>query len=110
MAPTTARALGLVEGDWARLSNKNGSAVFNVAFQDMPEGVASAEYGWWLPEAPRGAPGFSGSLTSNINMLTDNGIEGCEPLIGTWTYNGIEALVEKTSRPIEFDRASSSNA
>ncbi|MBE6466611.1 molybdopterin-dependent oxidoreductase [Denitrobacterium detoxificans] len=110
MAPTTARALGLAEGDWARLSNKNGSAVFNVAFQDMPEGVASAEYGWWLPETPPGAPGFSGSLTSNINMLTDNGIEGCEPLIGTWTYNGIEALVEKTSRPIEFDSASSSNA
>lgn len=102
MAPETAEALGVHEGDWVRLSNENGAAVLKASFQKMPLGVASADYGWWLPEAAPGAPGFSGSLVSNINMLTDNAIDDCETLIGTWTYNGIEALVERASCPDEF--------
>ena len=102
MAPDTARTLGLREGDWVRISNEHGSAVLKLAYQDMPIGVASAEYGWWLPEQDIGACGLSGALVSNVNMLTDNEIENCEPLIGTWTYNGIEAYVSAASCPDEF--------
>ena len=102
MAPDTAEALGLHEGDWARVANDRGAAVLKVAFQDMPLGVASAEYGWWLPETSAGAPGFSSALVSNVNMLTDNEIGDCEPLIGTWTYNGIEAVVEAAACPDVF--------
>ena len=99
MAPATARALGLAEGDWARVSNERGAVVLKVAFQDMPTGVASAEYGWWLPEEPAGAPGFSGALLSNVNVLTGNAEETCEPLIGTWAYNGIEVNVQPAACP-----------
>ena len=102
MAPDTAEALGLHAGDWARISNEHGAAVLKVAFQDMPLGVASAEYGWWLPETAAGAPDFSSALISNVNMLTGNEIESCEPLIGTWTYNGIEATVTAAKCPDVF--------
>ena len=102
MAPQTAEALGLAEGDWVRVSNEQGEAILKVAFQEMPHGVASAEYGWWLPEIDPGAPGFSGALVSNVNMLTNNDPRKCEPLIGSWTYNGIRALVEKTNCPNAF--------
>ena len=105
MAPETAQELGLAEGDWARILNGHGAAVLKVAFQDMPLGVASAEYGWWLPETAPGAPGFSSALVSNVNLLTDNAIETCEPLIGTWTYNGIEAFVQPAACPAVFARA-----
>ena len=105
MDPQTAQSLGLAEGEWARVSNERGSAVLKVAFQDMPLGVTSAEYGWWLPEAPAGAPGLSGACISNINMLTYNGMDACEPLIGTWTYNGLTVLVEKAACPDEFASA-----
>ncbi|MBE6470782.1 MAG: dehydrogenase [Coriobacteriaceae bacterium] len=102
MASATAQALGLAEGDWARISNERGAAVLKVAYEDMPLGVASAEYGWWLPETPAGAPGYSGALVSNVNLLTDNELSACEPLIGTWTYNGLEVFVEKVACPGEF--------
>ena len=110
MAPDTAEALGLHEGDWARVANDRGAAVLKVAFQDMPLGVASAEYGWWLPETSAGAPGFSSALVSNVNMLTDNEIGDCEPLIGTWTYNGIEAVVEAAACPDVFADAPSKSS
>jgi hypothetical protein len=76
--------------------------VLKVAFQEMPLGVASAEYGWWLPETPAGLPGLSGALASNVNQLTDNRMEDCEPLIGTWTYNGIEVRIDAAACPGEF--------
>lgn len=102
MAPETAQALGLAEGDWVRVYNAQGEAVFKLTFEDMPLGVASAEYGWWLPEQKPGAPSYSGALVSNINMLTSNELENCETLIGTWTYNGIEVGIENASCPAEF--------
>ncbi len=102
MAPQTAEALGLAAGDWVRVRNDTGAAVLKVKLEDMPVGVASAEYGWWLPEQPAGAPGFSGALVSNVNMLTDNELNSCESVVGTWTYNGIEAFVEKADCPGEF--------
>lgn len=109
MAAETAQALGLAEGDWARISNEHGAAIQKVVFQEMPKGVISAQYGWWLPETEAGSPGFSGALVSNINALTDNAIEACETLIGTWSYNGIEVCVEKASCPREFAHIDSSN-
>ena len=102
MSAETAAALGLAEGSWVRLSNEHGATKLKLALQHMPFGVASAQYGWWLPEAPAGAPGYSGSLVSNINLLTDNHVKDSETLIGTWTYNGIEAFIEKTTCPEEF--------
>lgn len=102
MAPQTAEALGLAEGDWVRVSNKQGGVVLKLAFEDMPYGVASAEYGWWLPERPAGLPGLSGALLSNINVLTNNDPKVSETLIGSWTYNGVEAVVEKTICPGEY--------
>lgn len=102
MSEQTAQAVGLSQGDWARVSNEHGEAVLKVAYEDMPLGVASAEYGWWLPEQPAGLPGLSGSLVSNINVLTLNNPETCEMLIGTWAYNGIEAHVAPAVCPDVF--------
>jgi thiosulfate reductase/polysulfide reductase chain A len=97
MNETTCKALGVEPGDWVDVRNQNGCARLKVKQGILPDGVASAEYGWWYPEEQGGLPHLSGAFRSNINALTTADTAHCEPLIGTWTYNGIEAFVTRAS-------------
>ncbi len=94
----TLARLGLRTGDWVRVWNTGGSALFRVKEADMPDDVASAEYGWWYPEEQPGLPELSGAFRSNINQLTSASIAHCEQLIGSWTYNGIIAHIVKVEQ------------
>lgn len=99
MSAATAEHLGLAEGDEVAISRQDDpehEIVQYVHIAEMVDGVASAEYGWWYPEQPSGAPGYSGAFVSNVNVLT-RGETGMaqEPLIGTWIYNGIAARITK---------------
>jgi anaerobic selenocysteine-containing dehydrogenase len=89
MSRATLDAAGLAEGQWVEVRTARGSARFKAQFADIVDGVVSVEYGWWYPEEQQGEPHLSGMWRSNVNILTNANIEGCEPLIGTWTYNGI---------------------
>jgi hypothetical protein len=59
----------------------------------MREDVVSVEYGWWYPELPAREPELGGVWISNANALTSADIENSDPLIGTWTYNGLPCRV-----------------
>jgi anaerobic selenocysteine-containing dehydrogenase len=89
MSRATLDVAGLQEGQWVKVSTKRGSARFKAEVAGMVDGVVSVEYGWWYPEEEQGEPHLSGMWRSNVNLLTNADIETCEPLIGTWTYNGI---------------------
>lgn len=95
MSEATLAKLGLNEGEWIRVATKNGEARFVATKAELIDDVISVDYGWWFPEEEGSAPHLFGSLRSNANMLTSGAIENCEPLIGTWTYNGIPCRVTK---------------
>jgi anaerobic selenocysteine-containing dehydrogenase len=97
MSRSTLDAAGLQEGQWVEVASARGAARFKAQAADMVDGVVSVEYGWWYPEEQQGEPHLSGAWRSNVNLLTNADIETCEPLIGTWTYNGIPCSL----RPIE---------
>jgi anaerobic selenocysteine-containing dehydrogenase len=89
MSRATLAAAGLEEGQWVEVGTARGCARFKAEVADIVDGVVSVEYGWWYPEEEQGEPHLSGLWRSNVNVLTNADIEGCELLIGTWTYNAI---------------------
>lgn len=96
----TAHKHGLAEGDTVVISTAKGQARFKLAIHDMADDVISAEYGWWYPESPAGAPDLSGSWRSNINSVTSADVEDFDHLVGTWVYNGIECSVKRVEEDL----------
>ncbi|MCL2883851.1 MAG: dehydrogenase, partial [Coriobacteriia bacterium] len=94
ISAATAAQAGLADGQWARLRTRRGTACFKVQVAELVDGVLSAEYGWWYPEEAPGEPHLSGLWRSNVNILTEADPAGCEPLIGSWTYNGIPCTIQ----------------
>ena len=99
VSAATAQACGFREGQEVRVFNDKGSATFVLQVDDMADGVISVEYGWWYPEEEPGEPGLSGLWKSNVNLLTSGSLDICEPLVGTWVYNGIPCYVESLAEP-----------
>lgn len=95
MSAATLATLGLVDGEWATVTTGGGSARFMAHAANLIDGVVSVDYGWWFPEEEGSAPHLFGALRSNVNVLTSCDIEKCEPLIGSWTYNGIPCAVTR---------------
>lgn len=98
MNATTAASLDVVAGDDIIVATDRGKARFEVRIEDMHDDLISADYGWWYPERPAGAPDFSGMWESNVNVLTDCDLAYGEELIGTWSYNALPCVAWK---PIE---------
>ena len=99
LSQATAERLGLAEGDACLISRQDTPDVEVLQYvhiTNMLDDVASAEYGWWYPEAVEDEPDFEKCFESNINLLTRGTVEGVrEPLIGTWIYNGIPCRIRK---------------
>jgi len=91
----TAGELGLKEGDFILVQTERGKARFKLKISKMADKVVSVEYGWWYPEMDNTDPTLGGLWLSNANVLTNADIETSDPLVGTWTYNGIPCLVRK---------------
>ncbi len=78
--PETARREGIKEGDWVVIESPRGAVRQRAKFfAGMDPGIVSAEHGWWFPE--KKDPGH-GWHESNINMLTSNAYEDCDPAMG----------------------------
>lgn len=78
--PETAKREGIREGDWVVLQSRRGQARLRARlFEGMDPRIVSAEHGWWFPEIRD--PGHGWDL-SNINMLTDDAYETCDPAMG----------------------------
>jgi anaerobic selenocysteine-containing dehydrogenase len=95
MSTATLTQLGIEAGEWVTVKTAHGEARYVANAAELLDGLVSVDYGWWFPEEAQGLPHLSGALRSNTNMLTSAAIERCEPLIGTWAYNGIPCVVEK---------------
>ncbi|MEL7567227.1 MAG: molybdopterin-dependent oxidoreductase [Dehalobacterium sp.] len=95
MSQATAAALGLEEGCPVWVETKRGKARFILKIAPMRDHLVSTEYGWWHPEMPGAEPGLGGLWLSNANVLTNGDFSSSDPLIGTWTYNGLPCRVER---------------
>ena len=78
--PETAAKEGLREGDWVIIESPRGKARQRAKlFAGIDPRVVSAEHGWWFPEKTDPDHGWD---ESNINVLTDNAYESCDPAMG----------------------------
>ncbi len=94
MSEATAHRLGLNAGDRVRLTTDYGTAEFLLAYARMRDDLVNVDYGWWFPEHGIPCePDLGGIWESNVNTLTT--CAPGEPLIGTWSYNAIDCMVQK---------------
>ncbi len=78
--PDTAEKEGIREGDWVIIESPRGKIRQRAKlFKGIDPRVVSAEHAWWFPE--RKDPGH-GWEESNINILTSNAYENCDPAMG----------------------------
>ena len=94
--PRLAEAKGIVAGDWVRISSPRGAAAQRAVITErVAEGVVAAEHGWWFPESK----GDLGWDRSNIDLLTDNSYESCDPAMGATSLRVLLCNVEKAASP-----------
>lgn len=78
--PETARREGIADGDWVVIESRRGKVRQRAKlFDGMDPRVVSAEHGWWFPENSDSGHGWA---ASNINILTDNAYDTCDPAMG----------------------------
>jgi anaerobic selenocysteine-containing dehydrogenase len=80
--PTTAKSLGIEEGDWVWIENSRGKVKQKARLtRGIHPGVVHAQYGWWFPEKDPPEYGFK---ESNVNLLT-HGMP-CDPHTGSESW------------------------
>jgi len=78
--PDTAAKEGIQEGDWVIIESPRGRVRQKAKFfLGMDPRIVSAEHAWWFPEKEDSGHGWN---ESNINILTDNAYEACDPAMG----------------------------
>jgi anaerobic selenocysteine-containing dehydrogenase len=78
--PDTAEKEGIREGDWVVIESRRGRVRQRAKlFSGMDPGVVAAQHAWWFPEKKGPEHGWD---ESNINILTDNAYETCDPAMG----------------------------
>jgi anaerobic selenocysteine-containing dehydrogenase len=78
--PETAEKEGIGEGDWVTIESPRGKVRQRARlFAGMDPRIVSAEHAWWFPENKDPGHGWD---ESNINILTSNAYEDCDPAMG----------------------------
>ena len=94
--PETAAALGLAEGDWAKISTPQGTIRQRVRCSDVMErNTVDVQHSWWFPEREEKLPELFGTFESNANVLCPDDHEFCSPEIGSWPHSALMCRVEK---------------
>jgi len=90
--PELAESKGISESDWVRISSPRGSVKMKaMVTKRVPRNVVSADHGWWLPEDKTDL----GWDRSNIDILTDNSYESCDPAMGATNLRVLLCMIEK---------------
>ena len=78
--PDAAAKEGIKEGDWVIIESRRGRVRqrAKIALGRDPR-IVAAQHAWWFPENKDPGHGWD---ESNINILTDNALEGCDPAMG----------------------------
>ncbi|MBU0514784.1 MAG: molybdopterin-dependent oxidoreductase [Proteobacteria bacterium] len=96
MHPEVAAAKGIVEGDWVEISSPRGAVRQKAVVTDrVPENVIAADHGWWYPEDTKNL----GWDRSNIDVLTDNAFETCDPAMGATSLRVLLCDVRRVDGP-----------
>jgi len=83
--PKTATPLHIKEGDWVWVEGVRGKIRMKAEFfYGIDPKVVHAEHGWWFPELPGEDPWLHGAWESNVNVLTGDDPEYCNPITGAW--------------------------
>ncbi|MHB8763732.1 MAG: molybdopterin-containing oxidoreductase family protein [Deferrisomatales bacterium] len=78
--PEAAAREGIGDGDWVVIESRRGKIRQRAKLTaGLDPRVVAAQHGWWFPE--RDAPG-KGWDESNVNVLTDNAYDTCDPAMG----------------------------
>jgi len=78
--PDAANREGIRDGDWVIIESPRGKIRQRAKlFAGMDPRIVSAEHGWWFPEKKDPGHGWN---ESNINLLTSNSYENCDPAMG----------------------------
>ncbi len=78
--PATAEKEGIKEGEWVIVESARGKVRQRARlFAGIDPRVVSAQHAWWLPEKKDATHGWD---ESNINILTDNAYDTCDPAMG----------------------------
>ena len=98
--PDTAKALGIVDGDWAYVETKRGviKQKANIT-ADIHKKVVNVQSHWWFPEQPAQEPWLHGLWESNGNMLTMDDTETLDPITGGWPLRALLCKVYKVEKP-----------
>ncbi len=78
--PETAKKEGIENGDWVVIESPRGKVRQRAKLTPRihPQ-VVGAQHAWWFPEKKEPEHGWK---DSNINLLTDNAYEACDPAMG----------------------------
>lgn len=78
--PETAEKEGIQEGDWVVIESPRGKIRQRAKITEgIRPKVVSAQHAWWYPEAKEAGSRWD---ESNVNILTDNSYENCDPAMG----------------------------
>jgi anaerobic selenocysteine-containing dehydrogenase len=83
--PETANSLGIGEGDWIWIESPRGRIRMKCQlYPGINPQVVHCQHGWWFPEKPGEEPSLHGAFESNVNVLTDDDPDHCNPISGGW--------------------------
>jgi anaerobic selenocysteine-containing dehydrogenase len=97
--PETASKLGISDGDWVYIETSRGRVKqkAKVTSGTHPR-IVSAQHHWWFPEQPPEEPSLFGAFESNINVCTNDDIEGFSPECGAYPLRPLLCKVYPVSR------------
>jgi anaerobic selenocysteine-containing dehydrogenase len=88
--PKVAEEYGISNGDWVWIESPRGRVKQRCEiFEGIDPRVVHAQHGWWFPEMEGSAPTLHGVFLSNINLLTDDNPDVCNPIHGGWPLRGL---------------------
>jgi len=97
--PMAAAKLGLADGDWVWIESPTGRVRQRLRVtSDVHPRVVDAER-WWYPERPGPEPDLFGVFESNVNVLTDDSPDLCDPAHGSWPFRMGRCRVLRATAP-----------
>ena len=86
IAPETAQALDITDGDWVWIETPRGRVRQRAKLSPaLHPQVVNAER-WWYPERAGEDPELYGIWESNINAYTEDDPALCDPAYGAWPF------------------------
>ena len=95
--PETAKKEGIEEGDWVVIESPRGKVRQRAKlFSGMDPRVVAAQHAWWFPEREELGMGWD---ESNVNILTSNAYEDCDPAMGATSVRVLLCKIYPERRP-----------